>query len=220
MAPNNLILGPTIEHLRSYCPPFAGRVAGAADFQQGLVKYNENMPLPAAYVVPLNQEPEGDGNQNMVGYWQIVDKTIGIVVELDARADRRGQDPAMNYDAIEAALFSALLNWAPVECRVPNRQGYYFAGGRFLDLDRARLFYQWEFTLRYQLDDDDAWQQPPAEDLCGVELDIYTAPPFEMPPSDGRDPAAVVVLDLCPGTEWDEGATTWDGGVTMWDPVL
>lgn len=189
-----MILGATIAQLRAYCPPFAGRVAGAADFQQGLRNYNENMPLPAAYVLPLDQDTEGGGNQQMTGLFQIIDKTIGIVVEL-AAVDRRGQAPAMQYDEIEAALFAALLNWAPIECRVPNRQGYSFHGGRFLDLDRARLFYQWEFLLRYQITDEDGWQpDSAAEDLLGIEIDIYTAPPFEMPPPDGRPPAAVVVI--------------------------
>jgi hypothetical protein len=189
-----VILEPTIAHLRAYCPPFNGRVAGAADFRQGLVNYNANMPLPAAYVLPLDQE--SDGNRQMTGLFQLVNKTVGIVVELDATTDRRGQEPAMTCDTIEAALFSALLLWAPVECRVPNGQGYYFSGGRFLDLDRARLFYQWEFGLVYQLTDEDGWHDPDAAtDLQSIEVDIYPAPPWEMPPPDNRPPAAVIKLD-------------------------
>jgi len=189
------ILGPTIEQLRSRCPAFAGRVAGAADFRQGLENYNANMALPAAYVVPLDQEAER--NSVMTGFIQLVEKTIGVVVELDARADRRGQDPAMSYETIETQLFKSLLLWAPAGCRVPNLQGYQFRGGRFLDLDRARLFYQWEFLLPWQIDNGDAFD--PTEDaipLCGVELDIFKAPPFDMPPSDGRDPAVVAVIPM------------------------
>jgi hypothetical protein len=188
-----MIIGPTIDQLRANCPVFAGRVAGAADFRRGLQNYNANMALPAAYVVPLTQEAER--NANMTGYWQIVEKLVGVVVELDATADRRGQNPAMTYDAIETALFASLLNWAPEACRTPNEQGYQFAGGRFLDLDRARLFYQWEFLLPWQLTDDDGWHEPiEPEDLAGIELDIYKAPPSEMPPPDGRPPAAIVVI--------------------------
>jgi hypothetical protein len=155
------------------------------------------MPLPAAYVVPLDQE--SDGNRNMTGLFQLVRKTVGVVVELNAQPDRRGQDPAMTYDAIEAAIFSSILNWAPVECRIPNAQGYWFTDGRFLDLDRARLFYQWEFSINYQLTEEDGWHSPdPAIDLTGVELDIYTAPPFDMPPPDGRDPAIIEKLNMEP----------------------
>jgi hypothetical protein len=189
-----MILGPTIEHLRTYCPPFAGRVAGAADFRQGLENYNASMALPAAYVLPADQDGE-DGNRNMVGYWQIIRKTIEVVVELDATGDRRGQTPAMQYDAIEAALFSAMLNWAPVACRVPNNQGYQFLGGGFLDLDRARLFYAWRFVLPYQITELDGWLDPdPAVDLDTIELDIFKAPGAIAPVGDS--PAAVVVLPI------------------------
>jgi len=186
------IIGPTIEQLRAYCPFFGGRVAGAADFQLGLRNYNENMPLPAAYVVPLSQDAER--NANLTGYWQIVEKMIAVIVELDATPDRRGQDPVMSYDVIEAALFSALLNWEPALCRTPNKQGYQLSGGRFLDLDRARLFYQWEFLLPWQLTDDDGWQPPEGEDLTGIQVDIYKAPPFEMTPEPTYPPAAIVVI--------------------------
>jgi hypothetical protein len=216
MAADEMILGATIEQLRAYCSPFSGRVAGTADFRQGLVNYNANMPLPAAYVIPLDQESDGD--QNMTGLQQIIRKTVGIIVELEAVSDRRGQKPAMQYDEIEAALFSTLLNWAPVECRVPGRSGYQFLGGRFLDLDRARLFYQWEFLLPYTITDEDGWHEP-APDLTGIEVDLYKGPPFEMPPADGRPPAAVIVLGVAPPTNWDAHFTTWDDGNTIWDPA-
>jgi hypothetical protein len=210
-----MILGSTIEQLRTYCPPFAGRVAGAADFRQGLINYNASMALPAAYVVMLDQE--SDGNRDAVGLYQIVRKVIGVVVELDAR-DRRGQAPAMEYDEVEAALFSSILNWAPVECRVPGRSGYEFLGGRMLDLDRARLFYQWEFLLPYTITDEDGWHDPDqGEPLTGIEVDLYTAPPFEMPPPDQRPPGAIIKIDVLAATVWDDG-TTWDDGNTIWDP--
>jgi hypothetical protein len=193
------IIGPTIEQLRANCPPFAGNVAGAADFRQGLVNYNANMKLPAGYVVPLDQTVEDDGyqagNQVMTGLIQTIRKTIGIIVEFDATGDRRGQEPVMDYDTMEDALFSALLNWVPVLCRSPNGQGFAFEGGRFLDLDRARLFYQWEFTFRYQIDFTDGWPGDQGVPLTGIEVDIYTAPPFApLPPADGSPPAAVIVI--------------------------
>lgn len=210
-----MILGPTIEQLRTYCAPFEGRVAGAADFRQGLVNYNENMPLPAAYVVPLDQET--DGNKDEVGYYSVIRKVVGVIVELQA-GDRRGQKPAMTYDEIETALFRAIVDFVPEPCRTEGLDGYEFIGGRFLDLDRARLFYQWEFLLHWVITDDDIWHPPAseAEDLVGIEVDLYKAPPFEMPPPDGRPPAAVIVLGTHGPTSWDDG-TTWDGGNTLWD---
>lgn len=216
-----MILGPTIEQLRAHCPVFAGRVAGAADFQLGLKNYNENMALPAAYVVPLDQESRG--NQVMTGLIEVIDKTVAVVVELDATPDRRGQDPTMSYDAIETQLFGAMLLWAPEPCRVPNGQGYQFTGGRFLDLDRARVFYQWEFLLPWQITDGDAWDVDfDAVPLCGIELDVYKAPPWDMPPQDNRPPAAVAkIITGCVDTIWDDG-TVWDDETnpTVWDQPL
>lgn len=190
------VIAPTIEQLRTYCTPLAGRVAGAAQFQLGLQNYNTNMPLPAGYVLPLDQEVEGDRNQNMTGLFQIIDKRIGVVVEFDASPDRRGQAPVMDYDTMEAAIWASILNWSPVTCRVPNQQGYYFSGGRFLDLDRARLFYQWEFTLRFQITDDDGFQiDANAIDLLGIELDIYKQPTeLPLPPADGTPPEPIVII--------------------------
>jgi hypothetical protein len=188
------VIDATISQLRAYCPPLAGNVAGAADFRLGLQNYNATLPLPAAYVVPLDQD--SDGNQVMVGLVQTVTKRIGVIVEFDASADRRGQDPAMSYDDIEAALFAAILNWLPEDCRTLNNQGFWFHGGRFLDLDRARLFYQWEFALNWQITDADGWQEPTIP-LESIEVDIFKVPPQDITVD---NPAAVVVIDTADNT--------------------
>lgn len=188
------VIDATISQLRAYCPPLNGNVAGAADFRLGLQNYNATLPLPAAYVVPLDQD--SDGNQVMTGLVQVVTKRIGVIVEFDASIDRRGQDPAMSYDDMEAALFAAILNWLPEDCRTLNNQGYWFHGGRFLDLDRARLFYQWEFALNWQITDSDGWQQPSVP-LESIEVDIFLVPPQDMTID---TPPAVVVIDTAGDT--------------------
>jgi hypothetical protein len=180
------IIPATIDHLRANCPPLGGRVAGAADFRLGLAKYNTAPTvLPFAYVIPLGAE--SDGMASMTGLYQFVRRTVGVVVEFSATADRRGQQPAMDTEAMEACLNSALLNWLPVACLTVNRQGYWLAGSRFLDLDRARLFFQWEYALNTILDDTDGWQEP-CEDLTGIQLDIWKVPPQDM----ATDPPAVI----------------------------
>lgn len=195
------VIDATISQLRAYCPPLNGNVAGAADFRLGLQNYNATMPapgpLPAAYVVPLDQD--SDGNQVMTGLVQVVTKRVGVIVEFDASADRRGQDPAMSYDDMEAAIFGAVLNWLPEDCRTLNNQGYWFHGGRFLDLDRARLFYQWEFALNWQITDLDGWN-PEAPPLTSIQVNVYNKPgalPVEDPPD---VPAAIVVIDTADNT--------------------
>lgn len=150
------LLTATIAQLRRQVPLLGGRVAGAADFVLGLQSDNATMTLPAAYVLPL--EMDSPGNEVMVGLIQTVTRTIGVVVEFNATADRRGQTPAMQYDEVQDQLCQALLLWQPAgglggpgTGRVPGHQGFWLAGGRLLDFNRARLFYQFEFALQWQL---------------------------------------------------------------------
>ena len=74
------------------------------------------MPLPAAYVLPLGQD--ADGNQIWNGLIQIIHKTIGVAVELDAQTDRRGQAPTMAFEEIETQIFASCLNLTIDECRM------------------------------------------------------------------------------------------------------
>jgi hypothetical protein len=181
------IMGTFISQLRANAPIFAGRVAGAAEFYAGLKNYNTSMALPAAYVLPLGQE--ADGNQAAGGdLIQIVHKSIGVAVELDATPDRRGQDPAMQFQVIEAQLFASVLNMILMDACPRMSKGVYFQGARYLDLDRARLFYQWEFGLDWQISTADG-VQPQSIPLAAIEVDIFKAPVAA-----GEIPPAVVLI--------------------------
>jgi hypothetical protein len=180
------IMGSFIAQLRANAPIFGGRVAGAAEFYAGLKNYNTSMALPAAYVLPLGQEAEP--NQVWNGLIQIVHKSVGVAVELDAQTDRRGQAPAMNFEEIEAQIFASVLNLEIGDCRMVR--GTSFSGARYLDLDRARLFYQWEFNLDWQLTDADG-VQPVSVPLQTIEVDIFGP---HGTPAPGTPPAAVVVV--------------------------
>jgi hypothetical protein len=180
------ICGTFIASLRANAPIFNGRIAGAAEFYKGLRDYSTSMPLPAAYVLPLGQEAEP--NNVMNGLVQVIRKGVGIAVELDAQRDRRGQDPAMILEAVEAQIFASCLNLMVDECRMSR--GTAFTGARYLDLDRARLWYQWEFGLDWQITDADG-VQPPSVPLDHIEVDIFG--PHGVP-APGTAPAAVVVV--------------------------
>jgi hypothetical protein len=185
IAPPFSIVGGFITSLRANAPIFAGRVAGAAEFYRGLKDYTTSLPLPAAYVLPLGQDAEP--NRTYGGLMQIVHKSIGIAVELDAQRDRRGQDPTMGFDTIETQIFASCLNLYLGECRMT--QGAYFSGARYLDLDRARLWYQWEFGVDWQINDTDG-VQPQSIPLESVEVDIFKGPDVQP----GTMPAAVVLI--------------------------
>lgn len=191
-----MILAAFITQLRTRAPIFAGRVAGAAEFYRGLRDYNTSMILPAAYVLPLGQDAAP--NDSWGGLFQIVHKGIGIAVELDAQRDRRGQDPVMQFDDIEAEIMASCLNFIlPDQGDCHQARGTYFTGARYLDLDRARLFYQWEFGLDWQITDADGVQPLPDGStpvpLRGIEVDIFKAPA-----SAGDMPAAVTMVATDP----------------------
>jgi hypothetical protein len=220
------ICGAFIASLRARAPIFNGRIAGAAEFYKGLRDYSTSLPLPAAYVLPLGQEAEP--NLVMNGLVQVIRKQIGIAVELDAQRDRRGQDPAMVLEAIEAQLFASCLGLMIDECRMSR--GTSFVGARYLDLDRARLWYQWEFGLDWQITDADG-VQPDSVPLANIEVDIFG--PYGVPPT-GTMPAAVILMPtgeppIPPATDgpwpastatsWDGEGTIWDAGTTTWDPI-
>jgi hypothetical protein len=179
-----MIVETFIAQLRANAPLFGGRIAGAAEFYAGLKNYNTSLALPAAYVLPLGQDAEA--NPVMNGLIQIVHKSIGVAVELDAQTDRRGQAPVMQFDLIETQIFRSVLNLIINDAEGCPRmtRGIAFQGARYLDLDRARLFYQWEFALDWQISDADG-VQPQSIPLDAIEVDIFKAPvaPGDVPPA-------------------------------------
>jgi hypothetical protein len=181
------IIAVCIAQLRTNAPVFGGRVAGAAEYYKGLRDYSTSMPLPAAYVLPLGFEAEP--SRGMGGsLFQILHKHLGVAVELDARQDRRGQDPAMQLEDVETQINASILNLFLPGCRMST--GIYAVGARYLDLDRARFWWQWEFGLDWQITDLDG-VQPSSIPLDHIEVDIFG--PHGVP-APGTMPAATVVV--------------------------
>ena len=93
----------------------------------------------------------------------------------------------MDFETIETQIMASCLNLYIGQCRMT--QGAYFTGSRYLDLDRARLWYQWEFGLDWQITELDGVQFP--SQPLSVEVDIFGP---HGPPEPGTPPAAVVYL--------------------------
>jgi hypothetical protein len=168
-----------ILRIKALCPLFNGNVAGAAEYQQG-VKDEAWLPPPAAYVIPLDDEAED--NLDLQGVDQFVTERIGVIVMFSnaagvATGDRRGQTASELFNPIKWQLYGAMLNWRPnssvenigiVQPTDPgadhSAKGFAYAGGRLLDADLARLFYEWDFSIRVQITDaDGTW--PPVGNL-------------------------------------------------------
>ena len=181
-------LDQVINQLRAYCPALGGRIAGAADFDVGtettlaFTSPTGKLIYPAAVVVPLDD----DASPNIVstietGLIQTVTETIGVIVEFDATADRRGQGGVSQVEAMKYALFAALLNWHIDPGR--SSLGIYYAGGSLLAFDRARLFWEFRFSFDALISDGDGFQidgDPLADVLATVSVDdpVNEAPPI------------------------------------------
>lgn len=186
-----------IQALRQRCPSFANRVAGAAEFKR--LPENSTLPVPSAFVIPLDDAPEANRSDN--GYRQLVRDAFGVIVVLSNTADERGQAAAVSVHDIRAELWRALLGWQPEA----DYDGIEYEGGQLLGMDRSRLFYQFEFGADFEIGsgdvgDEETWQAialanlgPFTEMKVDVDCIDPSDPNLQSPGPDGRIEASFVV---------------------------
>ena len=167
-----------IGQIKAAAPVFSGNVAGAAGYARA-IEDQAWLPMPAAYVVPTDEEPAE--NDEAPGLFQLVRERFEVIVIFDNTADRRGQSVTATYESTKAQLFAAILNWRPestadnplIQPGDPNAnrsaKGLSYAGGTLVNFDRARLFYSWSFALQTAISDADGWQ-PPSDPLAHILL--------------------------------------------------
>lgn len=175
--------------IKTLAPLFGNSVAGAAAYANG-VQDQVWLPLPACYVIQLDQDAEDNSSLN--GLQQIVHERVGVIVVLDTLkvggsaqdlADRRGQAATAYIDTVKYAIFRAILNWRPdwdLTNPPMNREGrgIYFVGANFPEagaFDRARFFYQFVFGLDTTITDRDGWQEP-SDPLISIQGTITNGP--------------------------------------------
>ena len=188
-----------IAQLRALCPSFAGRVAGAAEFKP--VQDAASLPVPCAFVVPLDDRPESPAAVNAVAQ-QMVD-SFGVIVAVDNRADEKGQSGASSIHALRAEIWRALLGWVPGPVNTVNPATFYngihYEGGALLNIDRARLWYQFEFGAEMWIGASDGWE---AGGLAAL-------PPFGQ-----DDPSGTWIPGSALNVEVDAVAPAFDRGAT------
>jgi hypothetical protein len=163
-----------IAHMRQRVPVFSGRVAGAARFE--ILPEVDNLLVPAAYVIPTDEEPLEQDSQN--GYRQQVREGFAVVVAVSNETDERGQQAATDLHAIRAARFLALLGFQPAE----DYGAIQFEGGQLLHLDRKRMYYQYSFSAGFELDTSDTWidvRDSELPDFEGVDMTVDAIDPFD-----------------------------------------
>lgn len=170
-------LTPVVAALRSRCPYFEHRVAGAAQFKN--LPDVGKLKLPAAYVVPGDDSP-GE-NKSQTDYWQDLTESFSVIVMLSNGRDERGQFASYDVvDEVRQILFKALLGWNPDERGNPIT----YDGGTLLDLNRHELIYQFDFSVDTELTEDDTRQQDDLnslDELRTLAIDVDFIDPGEGP---------------------------------------
>ena len=139
-----------IQALRERCPSFANRVGGAAQFK--LLPENASLTVPCAFVLPLDDSPKESKAENSVRQ-QMVD-SFSVIVAISNATDERGQGGVSSVKSLRTELWAGLLGWKPDV----DYNGINYEGGSLLALDRARLWYQFEFGAEMEIGPEDGWQ--------------------------------------------------------------
>ncbi|CCV45111.1 hypothetical protein RSF51_002057 [Yersinia enterocolitica] len=151
-----------IAALRLRCPSFEGRVSGAAEYE--LLLENGKMALPSAWIIPTN-DTAGE-QRSKTDYWQTITDGFAVVVVVNNSADQRGQKAAFDaVDDVRAELFKALLGWEPESCYDPLQ----YDGGNLLDMNRAHLYYQYDFSATRDITVEDTHQWDDLQQLEELE---------------------------------------------------
>lgn len=171
---NNIIAA-----LKARCPSFGAsaetrRFAGSAEFSA--LAESTKLDLPAGYVIPLNDEVYEQASSN--GYKQEIKERFSVVVVISNTLDERGQTSILAIDGIRAELFRAVLGWSPDE----NHDRIEYEGGALLEMDRARIYYEFEFSSMTELNEEDTYQYVynqalPMMEQVGIRLDAID--PFD-----------------------------------------
>lgn len=183
-------LDPIITALRARCPTLGTRVAGAAQFK--LLPETVALPVPAAFVIPLDDNPQEPLSSNSVR--QQLDDSFAVVLALSNVPDEKGQSGVQSVHDLRAELWAALLGWQPSD----RHDGIAYQGGQLLAMDRARLWYQFEFSAAFEICPQDGWQATELAALShfdGASVRLDAIDPSDpnvvpTPAPDGRDEAA------------------------------
>lgn len=155
-------LEPIITALRARTTAtFVNRIAGAAQFKQ--LPETAQLAVPCAYVIPMEDTPGESKSSNTVR--QALKDSFSVVVAVSNLADEKGQGGAASIHTIRAVLFASLLGWQPSQ----DYSGIVYEGGTLLSLDRARLWYQFDFSADTEIGPEDGYQKTALDAL----------PPFE-----------------------------------------
>lgn len=142
-----------IDALRDRAPVFQDRVFGAAEFEENVREGAAPVTLPAAYVMPIDEERVSESERHLADV--IIVERFAVVLVIN-QIDQRGEAAVDEVDDLRGVLLQALHNWHAVRDNGP----IFFDGGQVIGQDRKRLFYQYDFAQEVRYGPGDGYSAP------------------------------------------------------------
>lgn len=160
-------LKPIIQELRAHCPGFDGRVFGVGTFS----RLDESVAaelLPAAFVIPVSEDPEEPAVINR--YKQQVRFNFAVILMVANTEDEQGLTAWEKSVDLKKEVFQAILGADDIQA---GRDWIQFESLKVLDLNRAALTVQLDFSCQYEINDNET-RHGADIDRLGRFLRMYT----------------------------------------------
>jgi hypothetical protein len=188
-------LGQIALKLRLANTTFGTKIAGSAELALAM---KGTLSAETAFVIPL---AEATSNNDMdIGIKQELEERFGVVVALandSSQADKLGLIAYDRLHDIRAEIWSAILGWIMAGAEYPISYG----GGRILGINRAYLYYQFEFSIRSRINDEDGVEEQAVDNFDTIYAQWVLTPSANIPLKEGIPatlftPNAVDTVDL------------------------
>lgn len=143
-------LSPIVLKLRLASTRFENRIAGAAELATAL---QGTLQKEVAFVVQLAETASPNKLDNEVE--QELAERFAVIVALDNATTDKDKTGLTAYDSlfeIRAEIWSAILGW---QVDGPESYPITYSGGRVLGINRATLWYQFEFERKMRIAQED-----------------------------------------------------------------
>lgn len=163
--------------LRTNCPSFSNRVFGAAEWAAASASTNAEMPC--AYVLPQGEDAD-ELYKMSTEYRQSILQRFSVVVCVSSSGQERGQSAFSAFEDLKTEIFKAIAG-----AETADTDEIVYAGYTNIEMDRAKLVVQLEFSVSYDLVDSQTAHGRTLSELPDFEGMNVTVDPA---PADWVDP--------------------------------
>ena len=200
-------LGPIALSLRLGSTRFGNRIAGAAELAFAI---ENTLTDECAFVVPLSDICPANNYDS--GINQKLVERFGVIVAIkndSIRTDKTGITAFDVLHTVRGQIWSAILNYhiSGAESNI------YYVGGNLLKIDRAWMWYQFEFEYTSRITDSDGVAESDTDELEEIYTQLEMTPSVNIPydddlPVTAFSPDMTTYIDLT--DDPNDGPFSWD----------